>query len=256
MRSTIYLLTLALLAAPAAPAQTQAQAQTKLAALDLPDSPGAARSSEGRAFSSSFAQPSTAASSAPPPASRLSKIIQPGQQAPSLTARDKLELSAKSAVAPMSIASWFVSAGWSQLTNGAPNYGTDKGAFGERLGAAAIRDPSEEILSTGVMAAALHEDPRYYKLGRGHGIGRRIVYAATRVLVTRTDHGRATPNLALLGGNLTGSILTNAYYPSVNHGVSQTLMIFGNSLGGSAIGFGIDEFLDDALVLAHLKKNE
>jgi len=264
----IYFLELALLAASLPPALAQApaqipvqvslQVQAQTAALTLPDSPGAIRSSESstEVASSSSAQPSPTTASAAQPASRLTKVIEPGQQAPTLTARNKLELGAKSAIAPMSIASWFVSAGWSHLTNGAPNYGTDKGAFGERLGAAGIRDPSEEILSTGILAATFHEDPRYYKLGRGHSIGRRIVYAATRVLVTKTDHGKATPNLALLGGNLAGAALTNAYYPPLNHGVSQTMMIFGSSLGGSAIGFGIDEFLEDALVLAHLKKNE
>lgn len=261
MRSPIYLLELALLATSITSVLAQAPAQT--AAVTLPDSPGAVLSSEGYTHSSSsLAQPSPAAAPATPtgqqphPASRFDTVIQPDQHAPPLTTRDKLELGVRSAVSPLSIASWFTAAGWSHLTNGPPNYGTDTGAFGQRLGATILRDPSQGILSTGVMAAVLHEDPRYYKLGRGHSIGRRIMYAATRALVTRTDHGNATPNLALLGGNLAGAALTNAYYPPLNHGVSETMMIFGTSIGGSALGFGIDEFLDDALVLAHLKKSE
>jgi len=154
------------------------------------------------------------------------------------------------------MASWLASAGWGQLTNGAPNYGTDKGAFGERLGAAAIRDVSEDFLSTAVMASAFHQDPRYYKMGRHHRIGRRIVYAATRAIIARSDSGRMEPNYSLLAGNLAGSILTNAYYPASNHGFKETSEIFFGSVGGSALGFGISEFLSDGLAIVHLKKSE
>lgn len=189
-------------------------------------------------------------------ASRWSKLVLPGQQAPVLTVKDKYLMGARDSVSPFSIASWFLASGWSHVTNGPPNYGTDKGAYGERLGAASLRDISEDIFSTSVMATAFHEDPRYYRLGRSHSIGRRVLYAATRVLITRTDSGHATPNLALLTGNLAGAALTNAYYPPLNHGARQTMLIYGSSLGGSALGFGVNEFLDDALQLAHIKKSE
>jgi hypothetical protein len=79
------------------------------------------------------------------------------------------------------------------------------------------------------------------------------VYAGSRVFVTRNDNGKVTPNLALLGGNLAGSALTNAYYPQINQGFRQTASTFGGSIGGSAIGFLVSEFYDDALHFAHLK---
>jgi hypothetical protein len=165
-------------------------------------------------------------------------------------------MGARDSVLPFSIVSWFTSAGYSHLTNGPPNYGTDKGAFGQRLGAAAIRDISEDIFSTSVLAPVFREDPRYYKMGPEHSFTRRIVYAATRPLITRTDSGRATPNLALILGNLAGAALTNAYYPPRNHGFSQTMQIFGGSMGGSAVGYGVTEFLDEALQFARIKKSE
>lgn len=165
-------------------------------------------------------------------------------------------MGAKNSVTPFSAVGWLASAGWSHLTDGPPNYGTDKGAFGQRLGAAAVRNISEDIFSTSIMANVLHEDPRYYKLGRSHSITKRVVYAATRAIITRTDNGHATPNFALISGNLAGAALTNAYYPPLNHGVKQTMIIFGGSMGGSALGFGVSEFLGDALQLMHLKKSE
>jgi hypothetical protein len=242
----------------------RAQAISETAMLALPDAPDAVLNSgvdvpanfSTSAESSFDTAPAQQASAHRAMASRLDSVILPSEQAPTLTARDKFLMGARGTVTPFSIAGWFVSSGYSHLTNGPPNYGTDRGAFGQRLGASAIRGSSEGLFSTSVMANVFHEDPRYYKMGRSHSIGKRVVYAATRVLITKSDSGKTTPNLALISGNLAGAALTNAYYPPLNHGVSQTMMIFGSSLGGSALGFGISEFLKDALELTHLKKTE
>jgi hypothetical protein len=181
-------------------------------------------------------------------------IIFPGETAPPLSARQKVVLGLKDSVSPFSIAGWVGSAGWSQLWNSSPNYGTDKGAFGQRLAATAARNASQDIFGNVVLAPILHEDPRYYEMGRGHNFIKRSLYAATRVLITRTDSGHMTPNYSLIGGNLAGAALTNAYYPTLNQGFTQTAMTFGNSLGGSAVGMVFSEFYDDALRIVHLKQ--
>jgi hypothetical protein len=235
----------------------------------LPDAPGEAfrasdRSSVEAADSSSTSAdsrfdstPATQSAPQKAAASRWDTVIAPGQQAPSLTAKDKFLSGARDSVTPMSITGWFISAGWSHLLDNSPNYGTDKGAFGERLGAAAIRGISEDVLSTSVMAPVFHEDPRYYRMGRrGHSLTQRAVYAATRVFITKSDSGRETANLSLITGDLEASVLTNAYYPARNRTAGRTMLTFGTSLGGAALGFGVNEFLDDALELVHLKKSE
>lgn len=238
--------------------QLTAQTPPQSAMLALPDSPGTVRTSNTyiSESSSAFAEASPAQVRQPVMASRYDTFILPGQQAPSLRAKDKFWMGARDSISPFSIVGWFASAGFAHLVNGSPNYGTDTGAFGQRLGASVIRDATEDIFSTSIMANVFHEDPRYYKLGRGHSIGKRVVYAATRAIITRTDSGRTTLNLALLSGNLAGSILTNAYYPPLNHGFNQTMQTFGSSVGGSALGFGVSEFLSDALIIVHLKKSE
>lgn len=252
-------------AQPASQPQTAAHAE--LAAL--PDAPGEAfRPSANHSvevadnsFSSSATTPFESAplGQAPHPAaaSRWDTVVLPDQQAPSLTGKDKFLMGVRDSVAPSSAMGWFFSAGWSHLLDTSPNYGTDKGAFGQRLGAAALRNVSEDIFSTSIMAPVFHEDPRYYKLGRhGHTITQRAVYAATRVFITRSDSGRETPNWSLITGNLEAAALTNAYYPARNRTARRTMLTFGSSLGGAALGFGVSEFLDDALELAHLKKSE
>jgi hypothetical protein len=160
----------------------------------------------------------------------------------------------RAAVSPMSIFGWFTSAGYEQLFNGSPNYGTDSGAFGQRLGAAALCNSSEGILSTSVMAPLLHEDPRYYRMGPGHNFFLRAIYAGTRPLITRTDGGNKTPNFALILGNAEGSALTNAYYPQANRGATETMKTLGYSIGGSAIGFVVSEFWGDVVGMFHGNK--
>jgi hypothetical protein len=44
------------------------------------------------------------------------------------------------------------------------------------------------------------------------------------------------------------------YYPAKNTTFSGVAEAFGGSLGGSALGFVVDEFMVDALVDLHLKK--
>ena len=106
------------------------------------------------------------------------------------------------------------------------------------------------------MAPILREDPRYYQLGRSHSIVNRGVYAASRVLVTRRDNGRSSPNLALLSGYLGSAILTQTYYPPKNTSFTEIASTYGSSLGGAAIGNLVNEFLSDTLQVLHLKKTE
>ncbi len=182
-------------------------------------------------------------------ASRREKFIFPGQTGPQLTARDKVTMGLIHGISFYSATGWVAAAGYVQVLNGAPNYGTNLGAYGQRLGSAALRGYSEEVLGTSVLASLLHQDPRFYKMGPGHSVLRRTRYAVTRTFVTRSDAGGATANWSLLGGNLLGSALTNAYYPVRNRNAGQTFRTYGGSIGGAAFGFLADEFLPPKLLI-------
>jgi hypothetical protein len=251
--------TVAGIAAPVIPAES---ARTLVAADVLPDAPSALPSSSSVALADRAAAPLemgasrrdgvSGAATSQPEASRTQIFIQAGQTAPALSAHETVALGVRDSFSLIAIAGWFTSAGYDQWLNSSPNYGTDRGAFGERLGAAAICNSSEDLLSYSVMSPLLHEDPRYYRMGPGHNFFVRLVYAGTRPIITRTNSGRSTPNLALILGNAEGSALTNAYYPPVNRGTEQTMETLGLSIGGSAIGDVIGEFYGDVLKTFHL----
>ena len=222
--------------------------------LDIPDSPGFLFSS-----SSSSADPDSASfdpghkpifKHAP----HLRLTVYQGEVATPMTVSDKIKGGLKNSVSLFSMMGWLASAGYEQMTNGSPNYGTDAGAFGQRLGIGAIHGISNGVFSNSLFAPIFHQDPRYYVMGPGHPFLKRLLYAATRSVISRTDSGHSTPNYALFAGNAAGAALTVTYYPAQNTTFSQVTRTFGTSLGGSAFGFVVDEFLVDALVDLHLKK--
>ena len=194
--------------------------------------------------------------SIPKVASRYDKYILPEQTALPITARDKFILGARDAFSPLAITGWVASAAYEQVLNGSPNYGQNGKGFAQRLGAGAVRDVTEGMFCDSILAPILHEDPRYYKLGHGHSFVHRLVYSGSRGLITRTDSGRTTINFANIGGNLGGAMLTNTYYPELNQGFSETAKTFGSSVGGSALGFVVSEFLSDTFVFLHLKHGD
>ncbi|HWW98703.1 MAG TPA: hypothetical protein VNY74_13440 [Edaphobacter sp.] len=236
--------------------------------VKLPDSPGSLISSSRDATDAPAAhadldapQPTPPPSPQPPNArtkhsAHLAMTVAPNEIAQPMPVRDKVVGGLGDAVSLFAATGWVVSAGYSQLTNGSPNYGTDKGAFGQRLGAAALRNVSEDILSDCLFAPVLHQDPRYYIMGRGHNFFKRAVYAATRTVISRTDSGRTTPNIALIAGDAAGAAITIPYYPAKNTTFSEVAETFGGSIGGSALGFVVTEFIGDALQYAHLKKKD
>jgi hypothetical protein len=256
-------------AAQAMPATTTPSANLAAMnlALQLPDSPGSMISSSMDGYADDASESPYDPQAAPLPSSQppnartkhsahLAMTIAPNEIAQPMSAHDKAVGGFKDSVSLFSAAGWIASAGWSHLTNGSPNYGTDKGAFGQRLGAAAVRDVSEDIFANCLFAPIFHEDPRYYIMGRGNNVLKRAAYAATRAIITRTDSGRTTPNFALLAGNAAGSALTVTYYPPLNTSFTEVAKTFGGSIGGNAIGFVVTEFIADALEYAHLKKRD
>lgn len=203
-------------------------------------------------------------SAAPPPrtprfsprplAPLYNKYIEPSQRAqPLIGVEHKLLFGLDQIVSPYFLIGVVGAAGYEQVSNGSPNYGTDKGAFGQRLGAAAIRSASQAVFTDGLMPAVFHQDPRYYVRGKSHNAFERGTYAVSRVFITKTDSGANAPNYSLFAGHAATAILQNAYYPDVNHGAEETAKGFAGSFAGAALSNAVREFFPDLLHLAHLE---
>jgi hypothetical protein len=188
-------------------------------------------------------------------APKYSLVIEPGQTAQHLSGGDKVVLGIRSIATVPTLAGALLSSGYSHLTDGQPNYGVDREAFAKRFGASMARGASQDIFTTSILSPVMHMDTRYYVLGDGHNVAKRAVYAATRVLVGKTDGGRNTVNAPLLIGYAGAAALTNVYYPQINRNFKDTASSYGGSLGGAALGFVFNEFEGDILRALHMKKN-
>src|ERR1700761_1594257 len=89
----------------------------------------------------------------------------------------------------------------SQASNGLPHYGQGWGAFGERFLAQEGDQFTGSMLIYGIIPTALHQDPRYFRRGKG-STWSRVAYAASRVVIARADSGKSTVNVAQLAGQM------------------------------------------------------
>lgn len=217
---------------------------------ELPDAPSAIASREAALDTNH--SPAARAHIAP----ALMKRIPDGWTAQPITSHQKFLLGLRELASPIGIAGMVGAAGFSHITNGQPNYGTDTGAFEQRLGAVFLRDTTEAVFADAVFAPLMHEDPRYYVQGPQHNLFYRIAYAVTRPIITRTDSGNSTVNGSLIAGYAVSSALTVAYYPQSNRNFHDTAATFGGSIGGAAVGFFLSEFRDEVLQAIHLEKKQ
>jgi len=187
-------------------------------------------------------------------AKKWSPVILAGQAAQPLSSRDKVNFGLRETISPFTLLSVVISATYSQGVDSAPHYGQGWAPYGQRIGAAAARNTIQTLASQAIFAPLFHDDPRYYQLGGQHKILNRAVYAATRVLITRSDAGQSRVNLPLLAGYAVAAGANNAYYPERDRGGKETATSFASSLGGAALGMEVNEFLTDALRLAHLRR--
>jgi len=151
----------------------------------------------------------------------------------------------------------FLQAAISQAANGLPHYGQGWGAFGKRYLAQEGDQFTGSMLIYGVLPNMLHQDPRYFRKGRGSKWSR-VAYAASRVVIARTDSGKPTFNASSVFGQLGQASISMLYYPKQDRefeGVLQGWVI--NQ--GYNIGWNqLKEFTPDfwAFVRRHSKKNK
>ena len=109
-------------------------------------------------------------------------------------------------------------------------------------------------LSAWLLPSILHEDTRYYALGQGHSIPRRIAYVLSRQAITRTYGGRETPNIAGLGGKALTQVISRTYYPPSASGFGTLATKFGYSVMRDVAFSSIREFYPD-LAAHYVKKH-
>ena len=171
-------------------------------------------------------------------------VVDPGEKVPPLYARDKMLFWAHEEISPVGWVPVFASAGYEQLMNSDPKYGSDSAAFGERLGAGFLRVTSFRFFSDSLLPTLTHEDPRYYRKGYGN-VAARGLYSMERVLVAQHDNGTHGVNYSDIFGHLGGAALTMTYYPQPSVNGRVVMDTWWVALAGDAGGKLFLEFWPD-----------
>jgi hypothetical protein len=134
--------------------------------------------------------------------------------------------------------------GQAMATRSDPELGHGMAGYGRYYWRAFADGVSGTFFTEAIVPAITHEDPRYYTKGHG-GFFRRMGYALSRTVVTRTDSGGMTFNVAEVVGNLAEAGLSNAYYPPEERGLKQTGRDWSMQMESAAVNNIAKEFWPD-----------
>jgi hypothetical protein len=158
-----------------------------------------------------------------------------------LTSKQKFQLAVDETIAPSRFLSSAFTAGISQARNSLSDYGQGWEGYGKRYGSSVASNASSHLLGTGVIPSLTHEDPRYFVKLFGSPKSR-ILYAMTRVLITRTDDGRSTFNWSNVMGGLMAEGLATSYLPDSERTYEKTFTRFGVRIGFGALDNVVKEY--------------
>ncbi len=158
---------------------------------------------------------------------------------------DKWRLFVKESVDPFAFATAAAGAGLSQIGNDNPKYGVGGMPYLQRFGAALADVTTQNFFSDAVLASVLREDPRYFRMGPGKSVPKRVIYALSRIVITRRDSGRDSFNFSGIMGMGMGIGLSDAYYPPRSRGGGELESRVITSLTGAALGNLLPEFWPD-----------
>jgi hypothetical protein len=142
----------------------------------------------------------------------------------------KFEIFAGQSIAPSRLLSSAFSAGISQADDSLSGYGQGMSGYGKRFGSSLATAASDHFFGTFLLASMLHDDPRYFVTGHG-GVGHRVAYSLSRLVVTRTDRGTLAVNWPRLIGPLAAEVLANSYLPAKEQTGGKTAQRFGVRIG-------------------------
>ena len=134
-------------------------------------------------------------------------------------------------------------AGLAQMTDQHAAFGQGLKGYTKRLGGSVGDQLIGNFLTESLMPTLLHEDPRYFRRGRG-GVWSRIGYSASRILIARNDQGNWTFNFAEVGGNAVGAAIGNAYYPGERR-LGDNVERFSSQMATDAFSQVLKEFWPD-----------
>ena len=163
---------------------------------------------------------------------------------PPLTPKQKFQLMWKSTTDLYVFGFAAFTAGIGQAQNSHAAYGQGVEGYAKRFGANYADTADGNLWGNAILTVALHEDPRYFRMGHGT-FTHRLLYSMSTSVWCKRDNGSAGPNYANVFGNLIAGGISNIYYPEADRGVEQTFQSAATVTAEGMIGAALIEFWPD-----------
>ncbi len=171
-----------------------------------------------------------------------------------LTSKQKFKLMISTEKDPATIGFSMFVALIGQAEGSHPAYGGGIGGYGKRFGQNYADTFDGAFWGNAVLPSLWHQDPRYFRLGKGSAT-RRILYAlSTNIRAKHDGTGKWEPNYSNLVGNLISGGISNIYLPSNERGVGSTFEGAFVVTAEGGIGSMLEEFWPDLVNHVHEKR--
>jgi hypothetical protein len=171
--------------------------------------------------------------------------VESADKIPPLTTKQKFAIVTRSSFDYMQVPWYAFLAGISQADNSEPGYGQGAAGYGKRFGSAFADGTIENYWTSAILPSVFHQDPRFYRLGKG-GFWHRAGYAVSRIVVIRSDSGSSQFNVSeVFGSAIAASISTYSYHPHADKTLSNTASVWGSQLAYDAGTIVLKEFWPD-----------
>lgn len=172
------------------------------------------------------------------------RSVSADEKLPPMSPRQKFKLVLDDSFDYSSFIEVGILAGVSDAHKSEPAFGHGAVAYGRYYWHGLADTVDGNLMTEFIVPVAAHEDPRYYTLGHG-SVLKRATYSVTRLVVTRTDHGNPTPNLAEIVGNGAASGISNLYYPRADRDWTKTGQRWVLQVGIDGLSNLVKEFWPD-----------
>ena len=160
-----------------------------------------------------------------------------------LSTGQKYRLAVKNSIDPANIVIAGAIAGYQQWQNDFSGYGQGAAGYGKRFGANYGDVVVGTFVGGAILPSILHQDPRYFYMGKGT-VTHRLLYAMASAVICKGDNGKWQPNYSSIGGDVAAGAIANVYYPASDRDGASTVITQG-LIGALADGAGnvVQEFL-------------
>jgi hypothetical protein len=154
--------------------------------------------------------------------------------------RAKLKIAAEDSFDQGTVVLAAAFAGQSQLANSNPSFGQGVAGFARYWSTSYADFVIGDYMTEAIFPIILHQDPRYFRRGRGNG-WTRLGYAAGQVLWTHNDSGSSGFNYSEVVGNSVAVAISNSYYAD-NRDASSACVKLVSQIGVDAASNVLKEF--------------